>query len=839
MTMSRLTALILLGLATALAFCLLPAAATEPNDASTNATAITPGLWGPFDIDPIGDQDWYTFSLAEPASVHLAVNGSSGNPDMYLYDANVSYLDYNSYGNSYPWPEIDDFLQAGSYFVVIADEYGYYNFTGYYLTLEVYFPQPLIEGIQGPYNVNYTHTQDWYSFGVVETSTVRVELSGSSGDSEMYLYNATNQAYIDYDDDGGYGLWSLFTNQLGPGIYYLMVQSHSGGSVVDYYVNLTRTSLAGPDGNGIRDNATLVTLGMNGPFDIDPVGDVDWYVITFAGPGIATFETNGSSGSTYLALYNENGTWLGQDWSSGYGSFSWMAATVEARTYYIYIEGQSSVIFYNYSLEIMLQTLPPADNNDDRDSASGTHEGVNGPFSLVTGDADWYGFVASVPGTLRAETNGPKGGGASVTIYDEQSNVVAYGSNTGNFSYQRASALVDRGTYYIQVMLPYGILAVLEYNLTITFTPWTSPDGNDFRSTAQQIVPGLNGPYSIDPYADADWYYFFQETSGTARVQIYGGTGYGTIELYNDTGTFWSGGTYGVQQVQMTLAPGRWLVRLSSAYGSYQVPEYYLNLTVVDNSDPPIVMSGPTNGTQVDAGAVQVSGRTEPGSQVWVGSQEVFVDINGSFRAMVPVVLGQNAITVTSVDRSGNSAVTVVTVVGITHQQALEDQLNTANANLAAAQAALATAQGDLTVKTAAVAAAQAEVNALQAQLATQNGTLAAAQTEAGAARGASMMGYLLAGLGFAAAVMVAVLLLRRKPPMATQVLSPVAPAPAAAPVVVSVPASPPPAAPPTAPAPVAETPKAADAAPTMLPPTPIVGSFTGPATPQSGETPK
>ncbi len=781
-------ALLLLLAAAATAICLFPGAlALDGNDAPNNATPLSPGLNGPFDIAPSGDNDWYSFSLFELSFVHMELNGSSGDSVMYLYDANLSQLAYDDDGGTGLWSRLDRNLPAGDYLVLVRDLGNSSTFYGYYFTFTVTPPTPLSEGLNGPYTVNSTLPQNWFSFNVSETSNVRLELNGSSGDPTLYLFDA-NQSQLAYDDDSGTGLFSRIVRQLTPGTYFARVQPLSSyGSVPDYYFTLERVSLAGPDGNGIRDNATVVFLGQNGPFDINPTGDLDWYLITFGSGGLAEFQTDGPSGSTLLSFYDQNGTWLSQDYTSGNGSFSLLDASVDPLTYYILVQqpyGTSTV--YNYTLEIEMLATPPPDFNNDQGNATLVSVGQSGPYQLTRGDIDWYTFTTTEPGTLRAETNGPRGG-AAVTLLDTDGFVLSYGSYTGNFSFEYASALVDTGTYYIEVQLPYGILATMEYNLTITFTPYTSLDGNDFRSTAQRLVQGLNGPFSIQPAADADWYFFDQVESGTATVLILGGAGQATIQLFNATGALLQGGTYGVQQVSSTLAPARYFVRLSSTYGYYTVASYYLNLTIPDTTAPVVAISGPSNGTQTSTGAVLVSGTTEPGARVWVDGQEVVADANGSYAAVVLVALGSNTVTVVSRDLAGNVAQSTVIVVGVDPYSALTSQLNQANAQLNLSRQQLADAQAAAAAAAAAAAQANLTAQQKQSQLDTTNGTLAAARSEADGQRGVALAGMALGAVAVAAAVGI-LLLSRRKvgqaPP--AQVVTPVAPA-AAPPVTVTV----------------------------------------------------
>ena len=806
----RTSLALLLLAAAATAVCLLPSAtATEPNDAFSNASVLSPGPNGPFDIDPYGDQDYYVFTLAERSGVRIETNGSAGDPTLYLYDENQSYIAYDDDSGVNAFSRIALLLDAGTYYVLMQALSGFSTIYNYTITLDAAVPSLLSEGLNGPYNLSAPGLHNWSQFEVVETSTVTLLLNGTSGDPEMYLYDV-NLTYWDYDNNGGPGLWSRIDITLTAGTYYVAVRPYSDFNVVvDYYLNLTRVSLAGPDGNGIPENATAISLGLNGPYDIDPLGDQDYYVITFGSDGFANFSTGGPLTSyLYMGLYDTNLTWMAQDYASLPNGHSGLEAPVYAgMRAFILITHPTSSTVYNYTLDVGLSPVPVPDNNGDRTGAIDVGLGENGPYSLTRYDVDWYRYDASGPGTLRAETNGPLGG-AQIWIHDAVNTTIAYPSGTGNFSFQYASALVDAGTYWIRVVPTYNVLVVREYNLTITFTPWVSTDGNDFRSQAQRIVQGLNGPFSLQPAADIDWYFFDLSDAGTVVLQIFGGQGQASLELQNSTGGYLSGGVYGTQQVSLNLQPSRYFAKIQSTYGYYAVSGFYLNLTVPDLQPPTITAISPANGTQVDNGAVLIAARTEPGSQVWVNNKEVVVDINGSFSEVVMVAIGQNAITIIAVDPAGHQSVAVVTVVGVERFEALSNQVNQTTAQLTAAQQQLA---AERAAAAAAAAQASADLNAAntranqtQSQLDTTNGTLAAVRAEADAARGLAFASMALGVLGLAAAVAVAFLAMRKRgpPPVAAQ---PPAAAPMpAAPVVATVSSAP--AAPPATVTPVIAT---------------------------------
>jgi hypothetical protein len=129
--MRRPIALLLIAASAALtALFLSPGAlAADGNDDYANATALSPGANGPFDIEPAGDTDWYLFSLSELTVVLVETSGPSGSTTMYLFDQNLSYIAYDS-GTAYPWSSITGVFDLGTYYLRVEAANGTPNFTG-------------------------------------------------------------------------------------------------------------------------------------------------------------------------------------------------------------------------------------------------------------------------------------------------------------------------------------------------------------------------------------------------------------------------------------------------------------------------------------------------------------------------------------------------------------------------------------------------------------------------------------------------------------------------------------------------------------------------------------
>ncbi|MFQ6012592.1 MAG: S8 family serine peptidase [Thermoplasmata archaeon] len=111
----------------------------------------------------------------------------------------------------------------------------------------------------------------------------------------------------------------------------------------------------------------------------------------------------------------------------------------------------------------------------------------------------------------------------------------------------------------------------------------------------------------------------------------------------------------------------------------------------VDTIAPPISLSSPADGAAVEVAAVTVTGTTEPGALVVVNGLAVDVDANGAFSLDLALSEGSNTITATATDPAGNSASTSRSVTYTDPVPGLQQDIDSANSDLNAAQGNLAT----------------------------------------------------------------------------------------------------------------------------------------------------
>ena len=105
-----------------------PGDSYEPDNSAADAWPHPLNFTSGFrSIDPIGDQDWIKFTLAELSDVIVETIGIAGDTRLWLYDSGQTQIDYNDDGGTNAFSRIErsgaEALPAGLYYAKV-DEYG-------------------------------------------------------------------------------------------------------------------------------------------------------------------------------------------------------------------------------------------------------------------------------------------------------------------------------------------------------------------------------------------------------------------------------------------------------------------------------------------------------------------------------------------------------------------------------------------------------------------------------------------------------------------------------------------------------------------------------------------
>ncbi len=322
---------------------------------------------------PVGDHDYFTFTIFIEYNITLETTGTSGDTVMSLFtdpeDEVTSEIAYNDDGG------VDQFskiiltnLPPGVYYIKI------WKFQDNDVVL------------------NYTlHTTGTSDYGVdLEGPEVNVfaPFPSTSSSSEIILTaSATDPSGIDsvqvhYKlNDASWKTIDMINDMV---VYYgICIGPLEVGDNYTYYVtaydNSAANFLTTEDNSGLYYNFIVSSKDISDPLEKDdslnyarsidinstierrifPVGEVDYCTFNLAEEYNIVIETSGTSGDTVLFLYDENLTLIAVNDNSGVDSFSKIILTLESGNYTIRIvENGDDDVINHYSISLTVYEIP-------------------------------------------------------------------------------------------------------------------------------------------------------------------------------------------------------------------------------------------------------------------------------------------------------------------------------------------------------------------------------------------------------------------------------------------------------------------------------------------------
>jgi hypothetical protein len=226
---------------------------TEPNGAIATANTIQPGstIYGIHTFAPVGDNDYFKFTLTQQSLVTLETSGYD------IFDVDTTLDLYNSAGSLIASDEdggdgflstISVVLPPGTYYVNVWSFFANYYFP-YGLTLTLAEPpqnesepnddcatanavnlgDSVLAGISSPGDY------DNYKLTVPADGAVEIETSGPFGDTVITITSADGVTFVGCDDDEGDGLFSRWSCCLPAGEYCVQVKAYDPGSTIPNY----------------------------------------------------------------------------------------------------------------------------------------------------------------------------------------------------------------------------------------------------------------------------------------------------------------------------------------------------------------------------------------------------------------------------------------------------------------------------------------------------------------------------------------------------------------------------------------------------------------------------
>ncbi len=268
----------------------------EPNDNLADATPVIGGDMVSAIIEPDGDLDFYTFTLAEEmlAVIHLYAEGYSDlDSEIRLLDSDSVSIASSDVGYSGGDEEIVEVLAAGTYYVVAgywldvrastgayAISFGFYHdYNEENNSFETATEVALGDTLEASIEVD--DDLDYYTFDIPFTSTVTIDMliNGYSDlDAELVLYDAEFNELADNDACCS-GADEQIVSILAPGTYYALAGywlDVPRASTGDYLFAVNAEPFSDCDFTQVFVNVTTASFGSEVSFDIT---DMDGNVI--------------------------------------------------------------------------------------------------------------------------------------------------------------------------------------------------------------------------------------------------------------------------------------------------------------------------------------------------------------------------------------------------------------------------------------------------------------------------------------------------------------------------------------------------------------------------------
>lgn len=152
------------------------------------------------------------------------------------------------------------------------------------------------------------------------------------------------------------------------------------------------------------------------------------------------------------------------------------------------------------------------------------------------------------------------------------------------------------------------------------------------------------------------------EATNTAQIDIKGfGTPNSKIKLFIDddpkqTINVSSDGSFDFEKVLLNLGTNNIYGKTINERGDESLPSKEVKLIYI-NEKPSLNINEPEDGKKIQGGdkKVKVSGKTDPGVQVFVSGNQVIVDRDGNFSIDLSLDEGDNTISIKAVDAASNS----------------------------------------------------------------------------------------------------------------------------------------------------------------------------------------
>ncbi|MDY6802967.1 MAG: pre-peptidase C-terminal domain-containing protein [Cyanobacteriota bacterium] len=497
--------------------------------------------------------DFYKFQVGADSNVKVDLTGLSANADLELYNSEGSWL-AESETLEKANENITKNLIPGTYFIEVRsvnDAETTYNLqlTGTPLPNnaagETADKSLDLGSLAAPKSasdwVGDIDGTDYYKFSVDGNSTVNLDLTGISGNADLYVYDSNNDFQGSSSQSGNAD--ENITTNLEPGTYFVGVFGSSANT--NYNLQLSATPRVDTAGNDFSGALPLGALGSAtqsewvGDFDTD-----DYYSFTLAQTSAVNLGLTGMNGSADIALYSSEQNWLGSSSNSGNADEA-ISRNLEAGTYYVVVDGFG--VGADYNLTASATALV--------DSAGNAFETARdlGAISAAQTFADWVGdvddrdyykFSVGANSSVSLNLSG-LAANADLYLYDSDRDWVDSSQNSDAAS-EAITANLPAGTYYARVDRSSGHT---NYNLDLSATPLTYSRANLVGNTEPQTknIGALGAVQTFTDFVGSqydiatdkeDFYEFTLPEDATVNLSLGGLSANADLTLRNSEGSW-------------------------------------------------------------------------------------------------------------------------------------------------------------------------------------------------------------------------------------------------------------------------------------------------------------
>lgn len=374
--------------------------AFEPDDTPGTSKRIPNGEAQERSLHVSSDVDWAVFSIGSNGATDLRIetSGVVGDTEIWLFGPNsaTAQLAYNDDASGGKFSLITlGALEQGTYVIKVQAFSLGSTISGY--TLRASWSErgdsfeqddtpaaakPIANGETQSRTLHVKGDVDWATFtiGTNGASNVRIETTGASGDTELFLYGPNSSTSLfAYNDDIPNGKFSLITlNSLPPGTYLIKVSEYGNDSEIPGY-SLRASWAAGVapapgdsfESDDTPQNAKAIANGQTQNRSIHVTTDVDWALFTIPtnGANNVRIESAGNSGDTEMWLYGPNNFTQQLSYNDDGGGSGRFAAislpTLGAGTYYVKVSSHrqgTTIPAYSLSASWSDSLVTPVDS---------------------------------------------------------------------------------------------------------------------------------------------------------------------------------------------------------------------------------------------------------------------------------------------------------------------------------------------------------------------------------------------------------------------------------------------------------------------------------------------